>query len=295
MIEKKVRKSAARAKNLDSGENSFRMYLKEINRFPLLSKEDEEKTAKLAATGDKAARDRLVNSNLRFVISIAKKYQGQGLLLEDLISEGNLGLLYAAKQFDIEKGYRFITYAVWWIRQSIIKAIHEKGRMIRLPVNKTNELIKIKKTRQLIQNESEAKQDEEIRNTAMFLEMAPNKAVDLFQISQDVLSLEGSSPKHQNNMSIIDFVEDDCYKSPFEQATNTMLRKELETALDGIENRAAEVIRCRYGLGGSVLMTLKEIGARYNLSRERVRQIEKRGLLLLQHSYNSSNLENYIA
>ena len=295
MIKRKSRKADVSIESINYDENTLRLYLNEINRIPLLNKAEEEKTAKLAAAGNKAAKDRLVNSNLRFVVSIAKKYQGQGLPLQDLISEGNIGLLNAIKHFDIEKGYRFITYAVWWIRQAIIKAIHEKARMIRLPVNKSNELIKLKKTQQIIQHNAGWKADDEIKHAASFHDMAPNKAVDLVQISQDVLSLEDPSQKCLNKLELKDFVEDEYYKSPFEQATNSLLREDLETALNGIEERAAEVIRCRYGLGDTVPMTLKEIGARYNLSRERVRQIEKRALLMLQQSSESSNLAHYIA
>lgn len=295
MTKRKTKKADAAEKNINSGENTLRMYLKEINRIPLLSKEEEERIARLAAAGNKEARERLVNSNLRFVVSIAKKYQGQGLPLEDLISEGNIGLLGAIKHFDVNKGYRFITYAVWWIRQAILKAIHEKGRMIRLPVNKTKELIKLKKSNMEYHNDAGSKHDDENRHSPMILDIAQKKAANLLHISQDVLSLEETSQSHLNSQSVKDYIEDDYYSSPVEQATNSILKEELETALEGLEERAADVIRCRYGLGNTVPMTLKEIGARYNLSRERVRQIEKRALLILQHSPDCSNLVNYIA
>ena len=293
MTAKKRRKNT---EELDHSEkNALHLYMQDINRIPMLTKEEEEKTARLAAKGNSLARERLVNSNLRFVISIAKKYQNKGLLLEDLISEGNMGLLSAVSHFDVEKGYRFITYAVWWIRQAIIKAINEKGRMIRLPGNKTNELMQIDKTRQVIYNESSSSQDAEIKKIAKFLEMPLKKAEDLLSISQEVLSLDDPAMKHENSMSFKDMIEDECYTTPVENAVNSVLRDDLEDIISGLEDRAAEVIRSRYGLGNSSPLTLKEIGARYNLSRERVRQIEKRALVQLQKSSERRKLENYIA
>jgi len=279
----------------ESDENIFHLYLKEINRIPLLSKEEEEKIARLAVTGDKAARERLINSNLRFTIMIAKKYQGKGLPLEDLISEGNIGLLSAVKNFDVEKGYRFITYAVWWIRQSIIKAIHEKGRIIRLPSNKGINIARIEKTRQVLPHEPKRKAIEEIREVASFLDMPPEEVEDLVHLSKETLSLEDPASKHDNTLAIKDYIEDVVSVSPADQAVNSVLNDDLEKALSGIGNKAAEVIRCRFGLGGAVPMTLKEVGNRYNLSRERVRQIEKRALRMLQLSPLSAKLESYTA
>ena len=295
MTKNKNRKPEVPAGTFNSDENSLLVYLQEINRIPLLSKDEEEKTAKQAAKGNKAAREKLVNSNLRFVIMVAKKYQGKGLPLEDLISEGNVGLLNAVKHFDPKKGFRFITYAVWWVRQAIIKAIHEKGRMIRLPSNKTTELTRIEKTRQVIQNEPCINSDSEIERIAMFLNMSPEKAADLMQLNQDVLSLDDPLSKDGFSLTIKDLIEDDYINSPVEQTANNILREELETIIGGLEERAADVIRSRYGLGDTGAMTLKEVGIRYNLSRERVRQIEKRALGQIQSSSRSNKLESYIA
>ena len=294
MVKKKNKKANFR-KACHHEENTLLLYLQEINRIPLMSKEEETETAKLAAKGEKAAREKLITSNLRFVIMIAKKYQNKGLPLQDLIGEGNLGLLNAVKHFDVEKGYRFITYAVWWIRQSIIKAIHEKGRMIRLPTNKTKELTQIEKARQVIQNEPNWNHDTEIRDTAVFLDMTPEKAEELMQINQEVLSLEDPISRHGQSFTIKDFVEDECRNSPVEHATNKVLQDELEIALNGLEKRSAEVIRSRFGLKDTGSLTLKEVGERYNLSRERVRQIEKRALVQLQRASYNHNLESYIA
>ena len=291
----KSKKTETTKKTRKNEDSILRTYMKEVVKIPLLKKDEEEKTALLAIQGDIAARERLINSNLRFVIMVAKKYQGKGLPLEDLIAEGNLGLLSSIDHFDAKKGYRFITYAVWWIRQSIIKALHEKSRMIRLPTNKTNELIKIEKTRQVIHNEASRKRTAEIHEIASFLDMPHKKADELMVIGQDVLSLDDPSSKFDNSLSIKDHVGDDNNKSPVEYAMNSVLKEDLEKALGGLGKRAADVIRCRFGLGNSHPMTLKEIGDRYKLSRERVRQIEKRAMLQLQSPITRNKLDNYIA
>ena len=296
MVKSKGKKANAVGRPRNNDENLIRTYLREVNGIPLLKREEEEKIALLAMQGDKAARERLVRSNLRFVIMMAKKFQGQGLPLEDLIAEGNIGLLNSIEHFDVNKGYRFITYAVWWIRQAIIKALHEKGRMIRLPSNKTNELMKIEKTRKAICEGAGQKGKNEIHEIASFLDMPQKKADNLMMISQDVLSLDDSTSSNDDSLAIKDYVEDDNSKSPVEYAINSALRDDLEKILSGLGERAAEVIRCRYGLGNTYPMTLKEIGTRYKLSRERVRQIEKRAILQLQSCSRVHNkLEVYIA
>ena len=291
--QKKKANSVGRPRSND--ENVLRTYIREVNRIPLLKREEEEEIAFRAARGDKSAKERLVNSNLRFVIMVAKKYQGQGLPLEDLIAEGNVGLLGSIEHFDVSKGYRFITYAVWWIRQAITKALHEKSRIIRLPCNKTNELIKIEKARQTIHSDSGIHTDAELHDIAAFLKMPREKADNLMVIGQDVISLEDRVSASEDSLAIKDYVEDNSAKSPIDYAINCALKDDLEKVLSGLGNRAAEVIRCRYGLGNSSPMTLKEIGARYKLSRERVRQIEKRALLLLQDPQTRSQLEIYTA
>ncbi|MCL2232971.1 MAG: RNA polymerase sigma factor RpoD/SigA [Treponema sp.] len=249
--------------------NSFFSYLQEVNRIPLLSKEEELETAKLAAGGNKAAAEKLVTSNLRFVIMVAKKYQGKGLPLQDMISEGNMGLLNAAKHFDAEKGYRFITYAVWWVRQAIIKAIHEKGRMIRLPSHKSRELARAERSLEL--NDK-----------------------DMGYCGSDVLSLD-EPISFDTSATIKDFIQDELENSPIEHAANSILKEELEAILNTLEERSAEVLRCRYGLGGMAPMTLSEVGDRYQLSRERIRQIENRAILQLETSSREHKLDSYIA
>ncbi|MDR2900294.1 MAG: RNA polymerase sigma factor RpoD/SigA, partial [Treponema sp.] len=203
--------NAKKVQKNQNDENSLSIYLKEINKIPLLSREDEEATARLAAKGDKAAKDKIVNANLRFVVNVAKKYQGQGLSLSDLISEGNIGLINAVEKFDVEKGYHFISYAVWWIRQSILKAICEKSRMIRLPLNRANELVQIEKAMKLVQEGKSS--EEEINEIAKMLMMEPSMVANLISISRDMVSLENPVFAEQNSSTLGDFIEDEHYQA----------------------------------------------------------------------------------
>ena len=295
MTKRKSKKADSYSGNTSSGNNALLIYLREINRIPLLTKQEEEKAARLASRGNTAARERLINANLRFVVSVAKKYQGKGLSLEDLISEGNVGLLNSVDHFDVEKGYRFITYAVWWIRQAIIKAIHEKGRMIRLPCNKINELSKMEKVRTVIENNNSGRGEQNIQEIATYMDVPQEKAADLLKISQDVLYLDDQTSGSYDSQVIRDSIEDDFSKTPVDCAINSALRDELEKLINRLEERDADVIRSRYGLGDSCPQTLKEIGVVHNLSKERVRQIEKRILGQLQKSPNRKRLKSYIA
>jgi RNA polymerase primary sigma factor len=294
MTETKSKKTESKRRAI-SNENSFLMYLSEINRIPLLNRDEEEKTAKLAAQGNKAAIDRLVNANLRFVVTVAKKYQNRGLPLEDLISEGNIGLMNAIKHFEVKKGYRFITYAIWWIRQSILKAINDKGRIIRLPVYKSKALIKMERARMEIQNEPDWMREKDIRNTAMMLNMVPEEAVNLINVSQDVLSLDDSACNSDDTSTIKDCIEDKSYPLPDEYAVNNILKEELDAVIKKLGQRDAEIIRCRFGLKDNYPMTLTEVGNRYNLTRERVRQIELHALKVLQLSSRNGILQSYLA
>jgi len=295
MTKTKVRKASVSKGTQNPNKSAMLLYLQEINKIPLLQADEEKEIAIRAVNGDIAARNRLVNANLRFVVTIAKKYQGSGLPLEDLVSEGNLGLLNAVKNFDVEKGYRFITYAVWWIRQAITKAIQEKGRMIRLPGNKFNDLSKIDKTRQTIQNGHNGKNDHDTREIAAYLEIPEKKAENLMLICQDVLSLDEPTSKDGDSLAIKDFIEDESSKSPVDYVLNSDLKEKLDGMIDNLGDRAASVIRSRYGIGNTGSLTLREIGDQYNLSRERVRQIEKRAMLQLQQSSQKAKLETYIA
>jgi RNA polymerase primary sigma factor len=274
-------------------ENTLSIYLREINKIPLLSREEEDAVARNAAKGDKAAQDKLVKANLRFVVNVAKKYQGQGLPLQDLISEGNIGLLNAIKRYDVDKGYHFISYAVWWIRQAILKAICEKSRMIRLPLNRANELVQIEKARKLIHDEGSA--DGEIREIARLLDMGASHVEDIINISRDPVSLESPVYADKDSSLLGDFIEDEGYQSPDQYVVDMALHSDIEAILDTLNHKEADIIRCRYGLGNRTPMSLKEIGDRFNLTKERIRQIEKKALKRLQHPSRKRFLESYVA
>jgi len=280
-----------RTVNAKSNDSNFSIYLRDIKNIPLLSREEEKKTAVEAAAGDKSARDKLVSSNLRFVINIAKRYQGLGLSLEDLISEGNTGLLTAVDRFDVEKGYHFISYAVWWIRQAIMSALCEQAKMIRLPTNRAAELIKIEKARKLLrcQNSSE----EEIREIAKLLDMDKEHVTDLINISKDMISLDNPVSRDKDAF-LKDFIEDQQYDAPDKMAERNFLKADIDNVLGTLNKHEADIIRCHYGLGRRA-MSLKEIGARYNLSKERIRQIEEKALFRLKNPRRMEKLQAYVA
>ncbi|MDR1374308.1 MAG: RNA polymerase sigma factor RpoD/SigA [Treponema sp.] len=273
-------------------ENILAIYLKEINRIPLLTREEENEIARKAAQGNKAAQDRLVSANLRFVVNVAKKYQGQGLPLPDLISEGNIGLLNAIERYDPDKGYHFISYAVWWIRQAVLKAICEKSRMIRLPLNRANELVQIEKARKLVQDEHG---EGELREIARLLDMEQSHVASLINISRDLMSLENPVYDEKDSSLLGDFIEDDSYESPERHAENTALKDDIEAVLGTLNRKEADIIRFRYGIGNTIPLSLKEIGDRFNLTKERIRQIEKKALKRLQHPARRHILESYVA
>ncbi|MDR2535502.1 MAG: RNA polymerase sigma factor RpoD/SigA [Treponema sp.] len=276
-----------------SDENVLSVYLKEINKIPLLTKEEEDKVARAAAQGNKAAQDKLANANLRFVVNVAKKYQGQGLPLSDLISEGNIGLLNAIERYDVDKGYHFISYAVWWIRQAILKAICEKSRMIRLPLNRANELVQIEKARKLVQDSHGV--EAEIQEIARLLDMDPAHVEELVNISRDLVSLENPVYADKDSSLLGDFIEDEAYIPPDEQAVVSALQEDIELVLSTLNPKEADIIRYRFGLGDNIPMSLKEIGDRFNLTKERIRQIEKKALKRLQHPSRQRLLESYVA
>ncbi len=284
---------SASESNTSADENVLSMYLKEINRIPLLTREEEERYARAAAAGDKKAREKLANANLRFVVNVAKKYQNQGMPLSDLISEGNIGLLNAIERFDVDKGYHFISYAVWWIRQAILKAICEKSRMIRLPLNRANELVQIEKARKIVRGE---KNDEaEVREIAHLLDMDPSHVTDLLDISRELVSLESPVFSDRDSSTLGEFVEDGAYQTPDQSAFDSALRTDIDMVLHTLSAKESEIIRFRFGLDGLAPMSLKEIGERFNLTKERIRQIEKKAIKRLQHPSRSQYLESYVA
>jgi RNA polymerase primary sigma factor len=280
----------ATKKKTGNDENVLAMYLREINRIPLLTREEEETCAREAVKGNRAAQEKLATANLRFVVNVAKKYQGQGIPLEDLISEGNLGLLNAIKHYDVEKGYHFISYAVWWIRQAVLKAICEKSRMIRLPLNRANELVQIEKAKRFVQEG-----EPEVKEVARLLDMEPGHVENLLSISRDMVSLENPLYNERDSSTLGDFVEASHYRAPEAQAMDNALHDDIEQVLDKLEEKEADVIRFRFGLGNKAPLSLKEIGDRFNLTKERIRQIEKKALKRLQHPAARKVLETYVA
>lgn len=274
------------------GENSLSMYLKEINKVALLTRAEEEKYARLAAQGNQVAKDRLVAANLRFVVNVAKKYQNQGMALDDLISEGNIGLINAIERFDVEKGYHFISYAVWWIRQSILKAICEKSRTIRLPLNRANELVQIEKMRKEMFGEKGMEPED--RELARRLGMNEAQVRDLLDISREMISLETPVFTDRDASVLSDFLEDANHPSPEAQTLHGSLKADLNEALDTLSEKESKILELRFGLNDKQPLSLKEIGEKFNLTKERIRQIEKKALQKLQSPSEERELEAYL-
>ena len=277
-----------------NNDNVLALYLKDINKIPLLTREEENELALKAAAGDRNAKHKIVNANLRFVVNVAKKYQNRGLDLTDLISEGNIGLLTAIERFDASKGYHFISYAVWWIRQAILKAICEKSRAIRLPLNRANELVQIEKARKLISgNKSD---EEEIAEVAELLNIDGNHVREIINISRDMVSLDSAARSSEQDSSTLgDFLPDDQYETPEDAAVRITMKEDIDSVLDTLSEKEAEVLRFRFGLNGNSSMSLKEVGDVFNLTKERIRQIEKKAIRRLQHPRRMSKLEAYVA
>jgi len=274
-------------------ENVLSIYLKEINKIDLLTREEENDYARKAANGDPDSIDKLIRANLRFVVNVAKKYQKQGLPLSDLINEGNIGLMNAIERYDVDKGYHFISYAVWWIRQAILKAICEKSRMIRLPLNRANELVQIQKASKALQGEKG--EDADIAEIARATNMKDEHVVSLMNISRDLISLETPVYAEKGTSQLADFIEDEDYKAPEALAIENSLKDDINTILATLSEKESKIIQYRYGLNGHTPLSLKDIGDKYNLTKERIRQIEKKAIKRLQHPSRSQHLKAYTA
>jgi RNA polymerase primary sigma factor len=272
--------------------SSLSVYLREINKIPLLTRKEEVNLARKAALGTKYAKEKLIKANLRFVVNVAKKYQNQGLTLSDLISEGNLGLITAVDKFDVEKGYHFISYAVWWIKQSILKAICEKSRMIRLPLNRANELLQIEKVKREIGSNKDGEAD--IEEIADFLDMDKSRINDLINASKEFVSLETPLSSDKDANTISDLMEDTKGADPEKVLVNSTLQESIESVLSTLTEKESNVIKYRFGLNGERPHSLKEIGDKYNLTKERIRQIEKKAISRLRHPTRSQKLQSYI-
>jgi len=289
----KAKRSINSISDVSQDNNVLSIYLKEINRIPLLTREEEDRYARAAALGDQSAKDMLVKSNLRFVVNVAKRYQNQGMPLSDLISEGNIGLINAIERYDVDKGYHFISYAVWWIRQSILKAICEKSRMIRLPLNRANELVQIEKARKYLL--AGMTEDGEIGEIARMLDMDAAHVADLVNVSRDLISLETPVFDERDSSVLGDFIENGDYKSPDDFVIEQGLKADINKVLETLTEKEREVVQFRFGLNGRRAMSLKEIGDRFHLTKERIRQIEKAALKRLSIQGRSEILEGYVA
>ncbi len=272
-------------------EDPVRMYLKEIGKVPLLSAEEEIELAQRMEQGDQEARKRLAEANLRLVVSIAKRYVGRGMLFLDLIQEGNLGLIKAVEKFDYRKGYKFSTYATWWIRQAITRAIADQARTIRIPVHMVetiNKLIRV--SRQLLQKLGREPSPEEI---AEEMGMPPEKVREILKISQEPVSMETPIGEEEDS-HLGDFIEDDNVPAPAEAAAFVLLKEQLVEVLGTLTDREQKVLRLRFGLDDGRARTLEEVGKEFNVTRERIRQIEAKALRKLRHPSRSRKLKDFL-
>ena len=272
-------------------EDPVRMYLKEIGKVPLLSAEEEIELAKRMAEGDEEAKKRLAEANLRLVVSIAKRYVGRGMLFLDLIQEGNLGLIKAVEKFDYEKGFKFSTYATWWIRQAITRAIADQARTIRIPVHMVetiNKLIRV--SRQLLQELGKEPSPEEI---AAELDMPVERVREILKISQEPVSLETPIGEEEDS-HLGDFIQDDNVPVPAEAAAATLLKEQLGEVLNTLTDREQKVLRLRFGMNDGRARTLEEVGKEFDVTRERIRQIEAKALRKLRHPSRSRKLRDYL-
>lgn len=267
---------------------SLDKYLQEIGKVDLLTPDEEVILAQKIREGDQLSLERLTKANLRFVVSVAKQYQNQGLSLGDLINEGNLGLIKAAQRFDETRGFKFISYAVWWIRQSILQALAEQSRIVRLPLNRVGSLNKISKTFSELEQKFEREPSPE--ELAEVLEISTGEVVDTLKISGRHVSMDAPFVQGEEN-SLLDVLENDSEDKPDSGLINDSLRREVQRALSTLTQREADVVTLYFGLNGEHAMTLEEIGEKFNLTRERVRQIKEKAIRRLRHTSRSKALK----
>ena len=272
-------------------EDPVRMYLKEIGKVPLLTSEEEVELAKKMESGDEMAKVRLAEANLRLVVSIAKKYLGRGLLFLDLIQEGNLGLIKAVDKFDYKKGYKFSTYATWWIRQAITRAIADQARTIRIPVHMVETINKVTRvSRQMTQELGREPSAEEI---AVEMNLSTERVREILKVAQEPVSLE-SPVGEEEDSHLGDFIQDENIMAPAEAATLMLLKEQLEEAMSALTDREKEVLKMRFGLNEAQPLTLEQVGKYFNVTRERIRQIEAKALRKLKHPSRSKKLRDYL-
>lgn len=271
-------------------DSSISWYLEQINKIPLLSREEENRLAKATKAGDEKAKEELIKANLRFVVTIAKKYQTSGISLLDLINEGNMGLIKAAEKFDPDRGYHFISYAIWWIRQAIILAISQKTSLIRLPVNRTVDIQKIEKVHRKLENE--LGREPSAAEISGELDMDDDEVNYLRSISQEYVSLD-SSLGDSDEMSVLSTMEDYGTESPDKKVLDESLREALNSVLETLTESERDILKMRFGLNGKKPMSLQQIGDQFNLSKERIRQIEKKAIRRLRHPSRIQQLKTF--
>jgi RNA polymerase primary sigma factor len=279
------------ARTVNESNRSLSRYLEEIGNYEPLPPAREVELAQKIHKDDQVALEELVKANLRFVVSVAKDYQGQGLPLTDLINEGNLGLIKAAGRFDETRGFKFISYAVWWIRQSILQALAEHSRIVRLPLNRVGTISKITKTAEKLEAEIERSPNEQ--EIGRQLEMTPDEVIDAMRISRRHHSLNAPFRDGDKN-SLIDVIKDENQSSPDEPLMNDSLKDEIRQSLDTLKQRERQVIKMYFGIERDYALTLNEIGEEFNLTRERVRQIKEKAIRRLRHRSRSKTLRTYL-
>ena len=276
----------------DIADDSVRLYLREIGKIPLLSAEEELALAKRVSSGEKLAKDKMAEANMRLVVSIAKRYVGRGLDLLDLIQEGNTGLLRAVEKFDPTKGFKFSTYATWWIRQAITRAIADQARTIRIPVHMVETINKLLRTqRRLTQKLNREPTNEEI---ASEMEIDVDKVEHIMKIKQDISSLDASIRDDEDDSVLADFIEDEDTVTPEESATNQLLKEQVKDMLNALTEREQKIIKLRFGLEDGKSHTLEEVGQEFAVTRERIRQIEAKALAKLRKHRDAKKLHDYI-
>ena len=276
----------------DVADDSVRLYLREIGKIPLLNAEEELSLAKRVTAGDKDAKDKMAEANMRLVVSIAKRYVGRGLDLLDLIQEGNTGLLRAVEKFDPEKGFKFSTYATWWIRQAITRAIADQARTIRIPVHMVETINKLLRTqRRLTQELNREPTNDEI---AAAMEMDVDKVEHIMKIKQDISSLDASIRDDEDDSVLADFIEDEDTVTPEESATSQLLKEQVKEMLSSLTEREQKIIKLRFGIEDGKSHTLEEVGQEFAVTRERIRQIEAKALAKLRKHKDAKKLHDYI-